>query len=192
MKHTLLGDTASISFWEIKDEELLKGPSRKRDQETVTNEENVDDWKIGDNCTAQWNEDLCWYKANIIDIKQDGIVRVNFFEYGTLADARLNTLKPFDTKVGDNGQLIDDNLAAKVPPNSIDLVEANVSSLEFNIGEACIAQWTEDKVWYNGVVEKIECDSYKVKFTDYGNVDNVKLMTETVHIPGNGNTCYWF
>ena len=135
LKHTLLGDTASISFWEIKDEELLKGPFKKRDYKTVTNEENVDDWKIGDNCTAQWNEDLCWYKANIIDIKQDGIVRVNFFEYGTLADARLNTLKPFDTKVGDNGQLIDDNLAAKVPPNSIDLVEANVSSLEFNIGE---------------------------------------------------------
>ena len=99
LKHTLLGDTASISFWEIKDEELLKGPSRKRDQETVTNDENVDVWKIGDNCTAQWNEDLCWYKANIIDIKQDGIVRVNFFEYGTLADARLNSLKPFDSKV---------------------------------------------------------------------------------------------
>ena len=36
-------------------------------------------------------------------------------------------------------------------------------------GQACVARWTEDHVWYNARVEQVKEGGAVVLFTDYGN-----------------------
>ena len=38
-------------------------------------------------------------------------------------------------------------------------------------GQACVARWTEDHVWYNARVEQVKEGGAVVRFTDYGNSD---------------------
>ena len=61
----------------------------------------------------------------------------------------------------------------------------------FQVGDACVAQWSEDLVWYNAIIQSINKDgdaSCCVTFTDYGNteyVDKSVIVKDPSMIPEN-------
>merc|ERR1719186_2088028 len=52
----------------------------------------------------------------------------------------------------------------------------NISTVQpsWKVGDACIAQWSEDDVWYNSEILQVLQEGFRVKFSDYGNEDTVK------------------
>ncbi|XP_045158547.2 uncharacterized protein LOC123524421 isoform X3 [Mercenaria mercenaria] len=56
---------------------------------------------------------------------------------------------------------------------------ADIKTDSLIVGQAVVAQFTEDEAWYRGYVEKLTGGKCKVRFTDYGNSD----MVESVRIP---------
>jgi len=57
------------------------------------------------------------------------------------------------------------------------------------VGEACIARFSEDGVWYRAEVTQCSSDSYDVKFVDFGNSscvvasDVLEISKELADIP---------
>lgn len=39
----------------------------------------------------------------------------------------------------------------------------------------CIAQFSEDEVWYRGIIETVYAGSVEIIFVDYGNKEDVKM-----------------
>merc|ERR1719186_2190198 len=61
-----------------------------------------------------------------------------------------------------------------IPPVPRPLKQVH-SADKWQPGDICLAQWSEDNVWYNAVVEKRNASgSYTVTFTDYGNKEEVQ------------------
>jgi hypothetical protein len=59
---------------------------------------------------------------------------------------------------------------------------------ELAAGEPCIAQWTEDSVWYNAVVQEVHEDGALVLFTDYGNSELAargQMVRRAAELPGD-------
>merc|ERR1719186_1297949 len=60
-------------------------------------------------------------------------------------------------------------------------------------GDCCLALWSEDLVWYNGVVERRNHNgSYTVTFTDYGNQEDVKpdcIVLDQQALVATGKEC---
>lgn len=60
-------------------------------------------------------------------------------------------------------------------------------------GDSCLALWSEDLVWYNGVVERRNHNgSYTVTFTDYGNQEDVKpdcIVLDQQALVATGKEC---
>merc|ERR1719186_261748 len=60
-------------------------------------------------------------------------------------------------------------------------------------GDSCLALWSEDLVWYNGVVERRNNNgSYTVTFTDYGNQEEVKpgsIVQDHLALVATGKLC---
>ena len=53
-------------------------------------------------------------------------------------------------------------------------------------GSVCIDRWSVDNVWYNAVVERVLPDTVWVKFTDYGNSDEVEkayVLIDPANLP---------
>merc|ERR1711874_927275 len=62
-------------------------------------------------------------------------------------------------------------------------VHSQEESRPVNIGDLCIAQWSEDLVWYNAQVEDIlEDGSFNVYFIDYFNKATVKNAQLVKHL----------
>merc|ERR1719427_55808 len=67
----------------------------------------------------------------------------------------------------------------------------NAQIKSYEAGSFCIALWSEDNTWYNGLINKVNKDgSCLVEFVDYGNVETVaadKIVGEVEEIPGGCN-----
>merc|ERR1711874_361824 len=118
-------------------------------------------WKEGEKCVAKWNEDECWYRAEITQIESDDKVIVKFTEYGNSDFTSLAMLKPFETKIDENGKLVLDEKGTKAdkPDNE---------KKPWTEGDKCVAKWNEDECWYRAKITKIESDEkVLVKFIEY-------------------------
>ena len=53
-------------------------------------------------------------------------------------------------------------------------------------GSVCITRWSVNNVWYNAVIERVLPNTVWVKFTDYGNSDEVEkayVLTDPASLP---------
>ena len=53
-------------------------------------------------------------------------------------------------------------------------------------GSVCIARWSVDNVWYNALIERVLPNTVWMKFTDYGNSDEVEkayVLTDPASLP---------
>ena len=70
-----------------------------------------------------------------------------------------------------------DQMVAKT--EQLDMVDHHVWDTDggpskWSVGMSCIAKWSEDKTWYNGVVTAVSGGGqYSVLFRDYGNMEVV-------------------
>ena len=62
-------------------------------------------WCEGKECVARWAEDGCWYRAVVDGVEGDTAV-VTFTQYGNSDYCRLEDLRPADTELGQDGQLV--------------------------------------------------------------------------------------
>jgi len=131
-------------------------------------------FSIGDSCVARWEDDRVWYNGKVVTVNSNGSYVINFIDYGN--DEVV--FEPFIVETG-----------ADIPKGvREDEIDENVNTKEVNkistsdmkniftpsIGEACVARWDEDCVWYNAKVESVSEDgSFKVNFIDYGNSEMV-------------------
>ena len=66
-----------------------------------------------------------------------------------------------------------------IPEDQLDMLDVFVLEevivpSRWKVGTKCIAKWSEDNTWYNGVVSAVNSDeSYLVQFIDYGNEEIV-------------------
>ena len=83
-------------------------------EEEASNENETDDcyktgveaaWAEGEECVARWAEDGCWYRAVVDGVEGDTAV-VTFTQYGNSDYCRLEDLRPADTELGEDGQLV--------------------------------------------------------------------------------------
>ena len=61
---------------------------------------------------------------------------------------------------------------------------------DWNVGDTCLAMWSEDMVWYNArIVQCLDVGKYMVNFTDYGNSEEVSeafIVSSAERIPSGG------
>merc|ERR1719450_508150 len=120
---------------------------------------------VGSTVVAKWSEDEVWYNAKVQSINNE-VYEVLFIDYGNSAHVKLeHVLKSaLDIPTTD---CIDEYVEINVE-DSQPLVLDHPS--QWPNGSVCIAQWSEDNIWYNAVVESmLDTRDYKVTFTDYGN-----------------------
>jgi len=110
---------------------------------------------IGSTCLARWREDKIWYRAKVDSFDQ-GEYGVTFVDYG-------------NTVLVKEEEMV--HTAADIPSAEVELVDAMV--WKWSVGMSVIVKWSEDSVWYNGVVESVVGGQYNVLFVDYGNTEVV-------------------
>jgi len=124
-------------------------------------------YRVGDMVEGCFSEDSVWYQARI-DIVLDGpTYKVTYLEYGNEevlpeSSIRVATQKPTPQ--------------AAPAPQIAPAPQAVAPQLPgYQVGEKCIAQFSEDLEWYNAVIDSIAPDgkSVSVTFTDYGNKEIV-------------------
>ena len=111
-------------------------------------------WREGDLCEAQWSEDSAWYSAVLLTLSPDGRqAHVRFPKYGNEDVVDITSLRVADKAESADG----------------------LSRPTWKVGDACVAQWSEDGQWYPAMVQTAAPDgsSYVVHFTEYGNSDIV-------------------
>merc|ERR1711874_371826 len=89
---------------------LSEGENKIRENEDDQNPDKVNNrkiWKEGDSCVTQWKEDKCWYKSIIRKIESKNKVLVEFYEYGNSDYTSMTLMRPFDTPIGKDGQLVE-------------------------------------------------------------------------------------
>merc|ERR1719186_1449202 len=73
-----------------------------------------------------------------------------------------------------------DNVGSQTPSNEkkmgsekVAMKQIEAKSLLLVPGHLCVAKWSEDGIWYNARVDKVEDRQVEVTFIDYGNVENI-------------------
>merc|ERR1719186_1667639 len=66
----------------------------------------------------------------------------------------------------------------KIDRGNVDVEGIKSASLLLVPGYLCVAKWSEDGIWYNAKVDKIEDGLVEATFIDYGNVE--KVLTENI------------
>jgi hypothetical protein len=137
----VVGDGKYLLAWDDYDGEQVTDSDAIRLLDTLKRE-----YKVGEECEAQYLEDLLWYAAKVefADVENRKYA-VIFTEYGNQQECTLAQIRP---------------------PTEVDVVEAE----GYNVGESIWAMWDEDNKWYLAQVsEKLPDDKYRVTFTEYGN-----------------------
>ena len=61
---------------------------------------------------------------------------------------------------------------------------------DWNVGDTCLAMWSEDMVWYNArIIQCLDVGKYMVNFIDYGNSEEVSeafIVSSAERIPSGG------
>ena len=176
------------------DENVLKTAMKSNDESVNdclrvgnTIKRDVDETKASDKCpqvgsivVAKWMEDEVWYNAKVESITGEGY-NVVFIDYGNPAIVKPEHILRSALDIPDNDCI--DECVALGDTKSLVLDK----SCRWSEGCACIAQWSEDHVWYNAAVDRdLGSGQYEVTFTDYGNKAVVaadKIVASTSDIP---------
>ena len=125
---------------EKKEEKNLEKPA-----ETQTSV-SMSPWVEGEEVLARWEEDGVWYRAKVLGVTQDGVVRVVFTDYGNEDDvvelARSVELIP-DTEE------LDEHVEKAVTP--VRAPKKAVTSL--TAGAACYV--LHEQLWHSGIVHAL-------------------------------------
>jgi len=124
----------------------------------VKGESDASKFIVGNLCIAKWSSeggDNCWYRARIES--QDGEWNnVVFLDYGNSALVNADSLL---------------DSADRIPAEEHEMVDLGVwegaVSGKWVVGEPCLVRWTEDNIWYNGVVSAVLPGGCRVQFTDH-------------------------
>jgi len=148
------------------------------------------DLQVGMKVVTKWTEDCVWYNSVIDEIKIDSCI-VTFTDYGNSAEEKIYNIKKSSADIP-TGEVVDEFVttagnedAERTGGNGCVAVskttgeEANIlnkikqtneiQNKDLQVGMKVVAKWSEDQVWYNAVIDKIEIDTCIVTFTDYGN-----------------------
>ena len=176
-KDALVRDASGI-------EDLIMTIKTEVDETVGTIRPGVKCWvpEVGSIVVAKWLEDEVWYNAKVEKITDEGYTVV-FIDYGnsTIVKSEHILKSALDIPEVD---CIDECV-------DITLGDTNSSGLNtsnrWSEGCVCIAQWSEDNVWYNAVVKSdLGNGLYEVSFTDYGNNATVagdKIVITASNIP---------
>merc|ERR1719397_2097917 len=166
---------------------------------------------LGDHVFARWEEDQVWYNAVVKEVKESSI-SVTFNDYGNEADIVYYNVVRTSEEIPLDG-IIDENVITSGKTECTTIVVKKVigegsttdsqneflkkdgfetSSTEirsnfpkFNVMDKVFAKWDEDNVWYNALIDKIDKESIKVTFIDYGNQaaiakDDIVMSSEQI------------
>merc|ERR1719233_2143009 len=138
---------------------------------------------VGSTVVAKWLEDEVWYNAQVESITEEGY-SVVFTDYGNSA-----IVKPGHILKSAQDIPKDDCIDECVAIANGDADSSVPETCRWSEGCVCIAQWSEDNVWYNGVVRSdLGNGQYEVTFTDYGNnaiVAADKIIATASDIPAD-------
>jgi len=80
--HTVQEDRLSTTVQSVAVEKNPEEVIKHVDEEKHDLNNHPTNLLAGDACIARWSEDECWYNAVIVEISAEGIVTVNFTDYG--------------------------------------------------------------------------------------------------------------
>jgi len=113
-------------------------------------------FSVGSSCLVKWCEDKVWCRARVDNFVK-GVYEVTFVDYGN------------KVTVGMGDMVV---RAADIPDDQLEMVDPLV--WKWHVGMTCVAKWSEDNTWYNGVVSAVGGGpSYTIMFVDYGNIEAV-------------------
>merc|ERR1719318_2234590 len=176
--------------------EVLNTPDSKEDSVVTTSKSS---WSEGDPCVACWSEDGVWYNARVESEVRSGQYQVTFTDYGNQDNISMDRIVATARDIpADQIDMVHEcvkieNVEASQIPSSSGPASAPYAaspSQSWSVGNAGIARWSEDNVWYNAVVDRVDQASgdIHVTFTDYGNtaiVTSDNIVTTAEDIPAD-------
>merc|ERR1719318_2034900 len=173
--------------------EVLNTPDSKEDS-VVTRTKSS--WSVGDVCVACWSEDGVWYNARVDSEVRPGQYQVTFTDYGNQDNVTMDRIVATARDIpADQVDMVDECVkveeveASEIPCSSgpSSAPDAASPSQAWSVG---IARWSEDNVWYNAVVDRVDqaTGDIHVTFTDYGNtaiVTSNNIVTTANAIPAD-------
>merc|ERR1719318_449904 len=163
--------------------------------------------KVGDAVIARWSEDDVWYNAVVDSLDEvTGEAHVTFIDYGNSATVSINKMVATANGIpADEHEMVDECVVMpntsssqvsssntsdealrqvvkkeesekKVSKNSSVHTKSFINS-PHKVGDAVVARWSEDDVWYNAVVDSLDevTGEAHVTFIDYGNSATVSI-----------------
>ena len=139
----------------------------------------VSDFPPGSSCLALWTEDNVWYRARVNSVTEDRLqeelqelYQVTFIDYGNTVTVSQEQMV---ARIED------------IPKEQLEMVDHLVWKTDggpskWSVDMSCIAKWSEDHTWYNGVVTAVlGGGQYTMVFIDYLNMEVVseQSMVET-------------
>ena len=124
--------------------------------------------ELGALCVARWGEDGVWYRAQVTEVAATQ-AQVIFLDYGNSAWVGRAEMvggaegvpegEELDQFVQGKGGVVEEHVA--------------VGAKGLGVGQRCLAQYSEDLLWYNAEVLELLPAACLVLFTDYGNQEEV-------------------
>ena len=113
-------------------------------------------FSVGSSCLVRWMEDKVWCRARVDNFVK-GMYEITFVDYGNKVTVVLEDML---------------HRVEDVPANQLEMAEPLV--WKWFVGMTCVAKWSEDNMWYNGVVSGVGGGQYTVMFVDYGDIKVVR------------------
>jgi len=186
-KATDIPKDAEIDTYVLKQENMHQSDEASSSSKQ-TSESQTRNISVGDLCIAQWQEDSIWYNVEVVNIS-DTDATVKFVDYGNEDVVALSKIVIVYEDIPTDAD-VDCNVLKGVSHGTGAAIEEDLSSITKGIGnldikrdgqeklkngDACVALWQEDGVWYNGIIAELNVDRALVHFTDYGNEDYIKM-----------------
>jgi len=140
--------------------------------------------EVGAACVARWGEDGVWYRAQVTEVAATQ-AHVLFLDYGNSAWVGRAEMVGGAEGVPE-GEELDQFVQVEGGVDAV--VEEQVAEVVkgLEVGQRCLAQFSEDLVWYKAEVLELLPAAYLVLFTDYGNQEEVgegRVVTAATELP---------
>ena len=141
--------------------ERARGVTRDGSGAQMTASALAAEWRVGTSCEAFFQ--ARWFAASVVASGADGGARVRFFGYGNVVDFPPGSQQIRALSGGHAPALAKGSLGP---------------------GAACQAVYSIDRAWYDAAIVAPTEYGFRVKFTQYGNEEEVPV--EYVRLPGSG------
>jgi survival-of-motor-neuron-related-splicing factor 30 len=143
--------------------ERARGATRDGSAAQMTASALAAEWRVGTSCEAFFQ--ARWFAASVVASGADGGARVRFFGYGNVVDFPRGSQQIRALSGGHAPSLAKGSLGP---------------------GAACQAVYSVDRAWYDAAIVAPTEHGFRVKFTQYGNEEEVPV--EYVRLPGSGSS----